>query len=241
MYRKIKLFLLLFVFTFAISCGQQKKYVEYTVKKGETMRTIAKHLNLKVRYLLRLNPNVGREPSPNTNIIIPNIAKLKEVKKEEVQVKDTVLSNKNIEENFLKHTIVQGDTFYSLTRFYNVSETTLLRLNPKLFLNELKIGEEILIKPIEKIKKLLYRDTIVKNTNLKIALLLPFKTMFYDTIPSEEIFIKKNKLINIVSDFYLGAAFAIDSIQQQGVSVTLNVYDTGKKKLNILTFFKKTD
>ena len=49
--RKIKLFLLFGLFTFAISCGQQKKYIEYKVEKGETMRTIAKKLDLKNKYI----------------------------------------------------------------------------------------------------------------------------------------------------------------------------------------------
>ena len=36
------------------------------------MKSIANQLNMKTKDLLRLNPDVGRRPKPNTTIIIPN-------------------------------------------------------------------------------------------------------------------------------------------------------------------------
>ena len=70
--RGFKIFVILFFAFVATSCGQQKKYISYSVKKGETMKVIAKRLDMKTRDLLRLNPDVGRRPKPNTVIIIPN-------------------------------------------------------------------------------------------------------------------------------------------------------------------------
>lgn len=67
-------FLLLFLLLFsALTFAQQKKYVSYTVKKGETIKQIARSLDISTRDLLRLNPDVSRKPRPNTVIIIPNI------------------------------------------------------------------------------------------------------------------------------------------------------------------------
>jgi LysM repeat protein len=70
--KKFKTVVLFCILSFAVSCSQQKKYVEYNVKKGETMRTIAKDLDMKTKDLLRLNPDIGRKPAVNTVIIIPN-------------------------------------------------------------------------------------------------------------------------------------------------------------------------
>ena len=67
-----KAFLVLCFLVIATSCAQQKKYISYTVKRGETIKTIAKRLDMKTKDLLRLNPDVGRRPRPNTVIIIPN-------------------------------------------------------------------------------------------------------------------------------------------------------------------------
>ena len=70
--KHFKLLVAFFVFTIAVSCGQQKKYVTYKVKQGETMRSIAKKLDIKTKDLLRLNPDVGRRPKADTEIFIPN-------------------------------------------------------------------------------------------------------------------------------------------------------------------------
>ena len=67
--KHLKFFIFLCILNFTVSCGQQRKYIEYKVKKGETMRVIAKKLDMKTRDLLRLNPDVGRKPEVNTVII----------------------------------------------------------------------------------------------------------------------------------------------------------------------------
>ena len=63
-------------------------------------------------------------------------------------------------------------------------------------------------------------------------MLLPFITHQNDTIESNELF-TKSKLANIVTDFYLGAEIAIDSLKKQGVSIELNVFDTERNGTKI--------
>ena len=70
--RKFKILIILFFVVIASSFGQQKKYISYTVKKGETIKGIAKRLGIKTKDLLILNPDIGRKPVPETLIIIPN-------------------------------------------------------------------------------------------------------------------------------------------------------------------------
>jgi len=245
--RSLKLVLLLFFLTFAVSCGQQKKYIEYKVKKGETMRTIAKKLDMKTRDLLRLNPDVSRRPDANTIIIVPNkkgVNTKVDTKKEKEIVDQVDQKDENKEEStiendtddafkgFVTHKVKKGDTFYSLTRFYNVTEEDLKTLNPVLS-EGLKLGQIIKIKPKEEDEEnLFYQDDIKEGIHLKVALLLPFRAKKYDTLTPEKIF-KKNKLTNIVTDFYLGAALAIDSLKKQGVVISLQVYDTEKKNTKI--------
>ena len=243
--------------TFAISCGQQKKYIQYTVKQGETMRTIAKDLDMKTKDLLRLNPDVPRKPSPNTIIIIPSPKKstTSTITKADTNIdegKDEVESIEIIDDNtkeleelkkhFVVHKVKPKETIYGLKRFYNVSEKDLLSLNP--ILSEgLKTGQFIKIKPIIKGKKsenLRYEDFIVENASLKVALLLPFKTKEYDSIAAKDIF-SKSVLVNIVTDFYLGAEIAIDSLRKQGINIDLNVFDTGKKGTKIHTILAENN
>jgi len=239
--KHFKLLVTFFVFTIAVSCGQQKKYVTYKVKQGETMRSIARKLDVKTKDLLRLNPDVGRRPKPDTEIFIPSKNTVKRVgEKDEtladIIVKDSVkqdTTNSSIEIEELKkeyvlHKVSKGDTFYSLTRYYNVLKSDLLGLNPALD-EGLKLGASIKIKRIVEGEALdvIYKDTISDNATVKLALLLPFRAKLFDTIKAVDIFKGgKRNLNNIVTDFYLGAELAIDSLRSQGVNVALTVIDT---------------
>ena len=65
-----------------------------------------------------------------------------------------------------------------------------------------------------------------------IRLLLPFRAQLFDTIAPQEIF-QNDRLTNIVTDLYLGAELAIDSLRRQGVQVQLTVFDTEDRNTKI--------
>ncbi|MBT3546882.1 MAG: LysM peptidoglycan-binding domain-containing protein [Flavobacterium sp.] len=247
--RKFKLVIILFFVVIATSCGQQKEYISYTVKKGETMKVIAKRLGIKTKDLLRLNPTVGRKPSPETAIIIPNnkfdqntpinITIVKET--DTIVIVDDVKEIEDSQNKFLVHKVVKGDTFYSLTRAYNVSENELKALNLSLEISGLQLEMLLKIKPIvaENIF-LIYRDTISEAAAVKIAMMLPFRAIEYDTIDAIDIF-KTNKLSNITTDLYLGAQVALDSLRSLEIDVELSVFDTGRKNTKIDSILSVTD
>ena len=256
--KHLKFFVFLCVLTFAVSCGQQKKYIQYKVKEGETMRTIAKKLDMKTKDLLRLNPDVGRKPDANTVIVIPNKKitdsgntkkdEVKEkVKKEIVKKEDEVNKEKNetleeLKKNFVVYEVKKGDAFYSLTRFYNVTQEELIALNPELS-EGLKVGQIIKIKAIEKGKTSdvsIYEDVIEDEVSLKATLLLPFKTNENDTIEARDLF-TKSRLANIVTDFYLGAEIALDSLRNQGIKIDFNVIDTERNSTKIGSILSEND
>ena len=252
--KHVKFFVFLCVLTFTVSCGQQKKYVDYKVKEGETMRIIAKKLDMKTSDLLRLNPDFGRKPDVNSVIVIPN-KKIKlsgdaftsEVLKEDIKKEEAVKEEKEeliaeLEKDFVVYEVKKGDAFYSLTRFYNVSQEEMIALNPFL-LEGLKVGQIIRIKPLEEgdaSENHIYEDVVEEHISLKVALLLPFKTNENDTIKSKDLFIK-SRLANIVTDFYLGAEIAIDSLRKQGVQIDLSVFDTETKGTKINSILSEND
>lgn len=245
--RGFKLFVLLFFVVVATSCGQQKKYISYTVKKGETIKSIAKRLDMKTKDLLRLNPDVGRRPSPNTVIIIPNkdfkestTEELVTEKIDSLNTKDNVIDIDELKKTFVVHQVKKGDTYYSLTRFYNVSENELKELNPELS-EGLKLDMILKIKPLEDEDEIvIYQDTIQENARVKLAMLLPFRAIEYDTIEGKDIF-KTNTLANITTDLYLGASVAVDSLRKQGLDIELSVFDTGRKNTKIDSILQVTD
>lgn len=245
--KRFKLFIVFLILCVATSCGQQKKYISYTVKKGETMKVIAKRLNMKTKDLLRLNPDIGRRPSANTVIIIPNKDFTIIPVKDSIKVKEDVVLDSiqtpdidELKKQFVLHTVKKGDTYYSLTRYYNVSENSLKELNPELS-EGLKLDMIIKIKPIRDEEEVLfYQDTIQEGTSLKLAILLPFRAVEFDTIEAQDIF-ATNRLANITTDFYLGAEIAIDSLRNQGVNIDVSLFDTGKKNSKIREILNEND
>lgn len=263
--KKLKFLLLCCILSFAVSCGQQKRYVSYKVKEGETLQSIAKQYNLNAKDLVRLNPDVGSTLSPNSTIIIPNpknsgtqIADNTQVEDnpkstdEVVTTKDdtTVINNdetpstdseidiEELKKNFVIHIAKPKETVYRLTKFYNVTKEELFTLNPTLEKEGLKIGQVVKIKPIKTEEDAkendIFTDNITSGESIKLVMLLPFRANEYDSISSKDLY-KDNKLANIVTDFYMGAEIAIDSIKKQGVNVDFKLFDTGKKGSNINT------
>ena len=246
--REFKIIIILFFVVIATSCAQQKKYISYTVKKGETLKIIAKRIGIKTKELLRLNPDTGRKPAPETLIIIPNngykspianniLDKLNDsiTTEANIAVKDTLANT------FVLHKVSKGDTFYNLTRAYNVSEEELKILNPSLDVSGLQLEMLLKIKPIEEENNILiYKDTIQENPSLKLAMMLPFRAIEYDTIEAKDIF-KNNRLVNITTDIYLGASMAVDSLIKLGIDVELSVFDTGRKDTKLDSILAATD
>ena len=246
--RKFKILIILLFVVIASSCGQQKKYISYTVKKGETLKGIAKRLGIKTKDLLSLNPDIGRKPVPETLIIIPNneYQQIEEApnpveNNNSIPVSDEVLVAEELINDFVLHKVEKGDTFYNLTRAYNVSKAQLNQLNPSIDSLGLQLDMLLKIKPVaDEDLLVLYRDTIQDNTVVKLAMLLPFRAIEYDTIDAKDIF-KTKKLVNITTDIYLGASVAIDSLHSLGVDIELSVFDTGKKDTKLDSILAVTD
>ena len=247
--RKFKILIILFFVVIASSCGQQKKYISYTVKKGETIKGIAKRLGIKTKDLLILNPDIGRKPVPETLIIIPN-NEYQQIEKTAIPVENnnSIIVSEEIPDkeeeiinDFILHKVQKGDTFYNLTRAYNVSKDQLNQLNPSIDSLGLQLDMLLKIKPIEDEDLLvLYRDTIQENAVVKLAMMLPFRAIEYDTIDAKDIF-KTNRLVNITTDIYLGASVAIDSLKKLGIDIELSVFDTGRKDTKLDSILAVTD
>ncbi len=120
------------------ACGQQKKYISYTVKKGETIKSIAKDNDMKVRDLLRLNPDVSRKPDANTVIVIPN------TKKKEATTPTNAYKGKI-------HTVKQKETLFGIAQKYEVTIDDLKKAN-NLTGDNVSIGRELKIPPKKQVE-----------------------------------------------------------------------------------------
>ncbi len=133
--KTLRIFFLLLFVSVLTSCGQQKKYISYTVQQGETMKSIAKDNDIKTRDLLRLNPDISKKPSANTVIIIPN--------------KDYGKSVEVLDSSQRTHTVLKKENLFSISQKYGVSVEALKKTN-NLHGNSISVGRVLLIPNKEK-------------------------------------------------------------------------------------------
>jgi LysM repeat protein/ABC-type branched-subunit amino acid transport system substrate-binding protein len=270
-----------------ISFAQQKKYISYTVKSGETIKSIAKNYNLSTRDLLRLNPGVKRRPKSNTVIIVPNLHFKKEILKADeleensefytVKPKETLFGiskkfNITIEDlkkanpklidglkigmqliipepinnvaidstTYVMHKVIKEDTLYNLSKKYEVTEEELIALNPEL-IDGLKLGMILKIKPIveEDDKRNVFIENLNLDKELKVYFMLPYGLNKLNDSIQEEGFSKTNSLLNITTDFHLGASIAIDSLRKKGLHIKAEFIDTENSKYKLQYIINK--
>tara|TARA_R110002096_G_scaffold271772_2_gene465493 strand:+ start:591 stop:2228 length:1638 start_codon:yes stop_codon:yes gene_type:complete len=251
--KHLKFFVFLCILSFTVSCGQQNRYIQYKVKKGDSASKIAEKLDMSTRDLIRLNPGMDTLPKVNSYIVVPqkkwdllnkrireNKENLSQVTIDSINDLDGLNTELDLTDElrskYVIYEVKKGDTFYNLGKTFDVTRGELLLLNPELK-EGLKLGMILKIKeiPLEvTIDEVYYDDYIKRNKDLKVALLLPFRAARYsnDSIRLKEIFANNSALVNIATDFYLGAEIAVDSLRRKGVKIDFNVYDTGDRRTN---------
>jgi LysM repeat protein len=124
--------------------AQEKKYITYKVKEGESIQSIAKSLSVTPYDLLKLNPDVKDNVKVDDLIVIPNknYDPLDNVSTEDLSqigARDIVV------DNFIYHEVVPKETVYSLLQKYQISEKELNDNNTFLKSRGLKVGQVIKI------------------------------------------------------------------------------------------------
>lgn len=148
MKRLLKFLPCLLFFTLVLSTGvleaQDKKYITYKVREGESIESIAKSLSVTPYDLLKLNPDVKGNVKTDDLIVIPNKSydPLDNVSSEELSqigARDIVV------DNFIYHEVVPKETVYSILKEYQITEKELNENNTFLMGRGLKVGQVIKI------------------------------------------------------------------------------------------------
>ncbi len=154
-----KLSILILLLT-VVSCMEQKQYVSYRVKKGDTMESIAKRHKISKSELYKINPGIHRNPPPNTYLIVPKVASAKKKYKKPKKNKKNI--NK-ASKTYKSYRVRKGDTLYSLSKRFGMTMDDLISINPSLK-NGLKTGME-LIYVESKLHKVVKGDTVYNLTH----------------------------------------------------------------------------
>ncbi|MBQ5924662.1 MAG: LysM peptidoglycan-binding domain-containing protein [Alistipes sp.] len=123
-----------------------KAYYKHAVERGQTLYAIAKAYNVSEEQIMACNEGLKPETlKADEYILIPRtIADTKE------QKAATTTPQSPDKKKFLVHTVVKGDTLYSIARKYKISIAQLERDNPDLDIDNLAIDDTILIRRAER-------------------------------------------------------------------------------------------
>lgn len=237
----------------------KENFTIHNVEQGQTLYAISKLYDVKVEDIIALNPEAKQGLKPGMELKIPS----KKTEKQAVPVQHTQPETKE-NKNTVTHKVQKGETLYSISKKYEVSQEDILNANNDLP-NGLRVDDEILIpvttsnfKPERNqqdtiynyVKQKLNADTVqydeVKQNNdeFVVALMLPFftnenKVYEQDLKPNQ-----KNEIIAkslVALQFYNGFLMAVDSMIEKGHKVKLYVYDTANDTTLIEKIFKKDE
>jgi LysM repeat protein len=195
-------------------------FIQHTVERGQTVYALSVIYDTTLDAIYRLNPDLKVSGlKAGETIRIPQQAP-----------------------HAVFHTIRPKETLYSVSKRYNVSGESIIDANPGLSIKTFSAGKNILI-PLDgkrsggatgaapsagmevEVNDLLKYPQGKTGDDachvINIALLLPFGTVDKDPEMSGQ----NQRLI----EYYEGFLLSLDSLKKTGISVNLNVYDTGER------------
>ncbi|NIJ46061.1 LysM repeat protein [Wenyingzhuangia heitensis] len=196
---------------------------KHIIAKGETLYSVSKKYGISVSELLAVNDTVTID-----SLVIGSAIQLPSKVIAKV-TKSTVAPI--YKRSPLTYSYQQGDSIEVVLEELGISKDSLKSINPS-FDSILENGGDLLV-GLKRTHVLFedhqwFKDSIVIDKVVNTMIMLPFDFKKNDTLSQEILFANPNGLPSIVSDFYLGASMAIDSLQKQGVKVNLSVVDTEK-------------
>lgn len=213
------------------------------VSKGETLYAISRQYEIPVKTILEDNPNLDPlHMRLGERILIrkKQIGSEDEAGTKEQWEEYRQSLNSVADEGTAYHIVHPGETFYSLSRRFGISETELSQLNGGLKPADLKAGAMIKIPQLDgavtaEVADSLHRDSVVtaepqaipiefralrRSEPLNVALLLPIAT--------------GGEANGNYLEFYQGFLLGIDSIKiRQGISVNVHLYNTARDTARI--------
>ncbi|MGI6074429.1 MAG: LysM peptidoglycan-binding domain-containing protein [Fermentimonas sp.] len=112
-----------------------KQYYKYSVKPGEGLYAIARAFSVSVADILRSNPSASSGLTSGQELLIPVAGNTNQSAQQGVGGRASQGSGKRPpaggdQNTTFKHTVVSGETVYSISKMYNTTVDEIYRLNP---------------------------------------------------------------------------------------------------------------
>lgn len=213
----------------------KKNYSTHFVVKGETLYAIARQYEMPVQTLLEDNPEIDPSHLSLGQQLLIRKKAIGQGTEEEISEELSRYAEQlsSVTEGDDYYVVQKGDTFYSLSKRFAITEEALSSLNNGLKPQDLKAGAMIRIpakqgvvepvveaEPTEQVTEEVKPEELVINFRavcncdpLKVSLLLPMTT--------------NGRASSNYLEFYQGFLLGLDSLKHKyGYSVDLDLYDT---------------
>ncbi|MDO8999876.1 MAG: LysM peptidoglycan-binding domain-containing protein [Bacteroidota bacterium] len=224
-----------------------KTYYIHTVEKGQSLYSVSKLYNVSLEDIYNVNPELKAGVKASQEIKIPTGATAVKTATTAVATNTQALNEVDTLKYFT-YRISKGETVYSITKKFNLTQAQLTAYNPSIS-QGLKEGQLIAIGEKNKRKNVKEAfetaTTIVSIDTSKakvisksfkpkynVALILPFK--LDQTLALDMVSLAKSKssfpfVSAYALDFYLGFKNAVDSLTTKDFEINLELYDEDDK------------
>lgn len=205
---------------------------EHIIEPKETKYGIARQYGITIAELEDLNPHIKNDFPIGERILIPT--------------KEVVEESKVDTEEYEFYEVQPKEGFYRLKVKFGLTEEEIIALNPyaKDGLREgmiLKLPKDPKSSAPAEAKVVDLEKKIEHKQTKNLALLLPFRLPANDSIQGGEDMIKRDPTLRVALDFYSGAMMAAEFAKEKGISINLNIFDTGQNETKVNTILNSNN
>jgi LysM repeat protein len=216
-----------------ISVPVLRGQIVHKVVPQQTLSGISRLYEVPLDSLYSWNPNTKTGLKVGQQIVIKNAVLPFELNKTtQPQVASQATFPHSLTDTLIKHTVLEKENLYAISKRYMVSVDSLMALN-KLTSSRVSPGQQILV-PIQQVKTTpvpvqavperqqqssveAFRFPVPKKEHYHIAVFLPFAL---DSSAGQNRFVAAAAL-----DYYMGMKMALDSLKSLGLSADIHVFD----------------
>jgi LysM repeat protein len=216
------------------SAGLEENLFVHVVQKKETLYGISKKYDISAERIIKFNPEIKDGLKEGQEIKIP-------IKSEsspfgpEIKPVDSISSPSykiTFRDTLLVHTVQKGETMYSLSKRYMVTQFELMKIN-ELRNDRIRPGDELLI-PIKKenFERVKVREIETPFQNKVVDSFFLFKPKKdYNIALLMPLFLDQNEgfpqvISDMAAEYYMGAKMAIDSLEKLGLRAKVYTFDS---------------
>jgi LysM repeat protein len=227
-----------------------QEFITHKVEKKQTIFAICRKYKVSQEEIKKYNPAIvnGLQEGMILRIPVGKVEKPTE-KIDSNEMKTRTKNSRIKKESFIIHVVRKGETLYSISNKYKVSQSEIINLNPRAAkhvgvgdqLNIPTKSKQLLTDKYNRLDSNVNADALMKiaqiqsfpteKHRIQIAILLPFMLNQSTIDPGTNRFL----------DFYGGALLALNEAKAKGISADIYVFDTEKSDDKMMEILNNPD